>query len=117
MCEAVTDHDVRAAIEEGASSIAEVMACTRAGTRCGACRTEIGALVAEHAPPKSCRRRLHLVDDQDAPQPAAAELDPAAEAASPRTPAHTVASPRFRRPPQIRSRRMTIVVFRTRSFR
>lgn len=64
MCEAVTDHDIRKAVEDGASSVAEVMACTRAGTRCGACRHEIAEIVdAAAPPPRSCRRRLELLPD------------------------------------------------------
>ncbi len=78
MCEAVTDHAIHQAIDEGASTVAEVMACTRAGTRCGACRSEIAAIVASAVPPKSCRR-LHVVGDR---QPDAAEpQDKPAEAA------------------------------------
>ncbi|MFO0586366.1 MAG: (2Fe-2S)-binding protein [Polyangiaceae bacterium] len=64
MCEAVTDHEIRKAVEDGASSVAEVMACTRAGTRCGACRHEISEIVdAAAPPPRSCRRRLEVLPD------------------------------------------------------
>jgi bacterioferritin-associated ferredoxin len=76
MCEAVTDHDIRKAIDDGASSVADVMACTRAGTRCGACRSDLTALVASAAPPKSCRR-LAVLSDPPAPE----ERDVPAEAA------------------------------------
>lgn len=62
MCEAVTDHEIRKAVEDGASSVAEVMACTRAGTRCGACRSEIAQIV-DAAVPRSCRRRLELISE------------------------------------------------------
>ncbi len=79
MCEAVTDHDIHHAVEEGASTVAEVMACTRAGTRCGACRPEIAAIVAAAAPPKSCRRRLEMAADR--PVQAPQEIDESAEAA------------------------------------
>jgi bacterioferritin-associated ferredoxin len=61
LCEAVTDHDIRTAVEDGASSVAEVMLCTRAGTRCGSCRTELAETVAA-AQPSSCRRRLEVLD-------------------------------------------------------
>lgn len=70
MCEAVTDHQIREAIEDGASSVSEVMARTRAGTRCGACRSEIADLVASTAP-RSCRRRLQIVPDIAAEEVAA----------------------------------------------
>lgn len=64
MCEAVTDHEIRKAVEDGASSVAEVMLCTRAGTRCGACRSEIAEIVdAAAPPPRSCRRRLEVLPD------------------------------------------------------
>ena len=78
MCEAVTDHAIHQAIDDGASTVAEVMACTRAGTRCGACRSEIAALVASAVPPKSCRR-LHVIDDRPSAEPET--LDEPAEAA------------------------------------
>jgi bacterioferritin-associated ferredoxin len=61
VCEAVTDHEIRKAVEDGASSIGDVMACTRAGTRCGTCRTELARLV-DTACPAACRRRLDVVD-------------------------------------------------------
>jgi bacterioferritin-associated ferredoxin len=60
VCEAVTDHDVRKAVEGGASSVSEVMHCTRAGTRCGKCRTELAQMVDTHAP--ACRRHLDVLD-------------------------------------------------------
>ena len=47
LCEAVSDHQIREAIENGASSVGEVMRCTRAGTRCGSCRTEIAPSIDE----------------------------------------------------------------------
>lgn len=77
MCEAVTDHEIRKAVENGASSVSEVMACTRAGTKCGACRAEIAELV-DAAAPRSCRRRLGVIHET----PAAAEVsERSAEAA------------------------------------
>jgi bacterioferritin-associated ferredoxin len=62
LCEAVTDHAIREAIEDGASSVTEVMGCTRAGTRCGSCRTELAEMVAAHAPAHCSRRRLDVLD-------------------------------------------------------
>jgi len=77
MCEAVTDHEIRRAVENGASSVSEVMACTRAGTKCGACRAEIAELV-DAAAPRSCRRRLGVIHET----PAAAQMsESSAEAA------------------------------------
>lgn len=60
VCEAVTDHEIRKAVENGASSVGEVMHCTRAGTRCGSCRTELAQMVESTAP--ACRRRLDVVE-------------------------------------------------------
>jgi bacterioferritin-associated ferredoxin len=60
VCEAVTDHEIRKAVEAGASSVGEVMACTRAGTRCGTCRNELARVVDSTA--ASCRRHLEVVD-------------------------------------------------------
>ncbi len=61
VCEAVTDHEVRKVVEAGAASVSEVMRCTRAGTRCGSCRTELAEMVAA-ATPNVCRRRLDVID-------------------------------------------------------
>jgi bacterioferritin-associated ferredoxin len=62
LCEAVTDHEIRKAVEDGASSVTEVMQCTRAGTRCGSCRSELAETVAA-AQGSPCRRRLDVIDD------------------------------------------------------
>jgi bacterioferritin-associated ferredoxin len=49
LCLGVTDRDVRRAVEDGACTASEVIACTGAGTRCGTCRSTVGAIVAAHA--------------------------------------------------------------------
>jgi bacterioferritin-associated ferredoxin len=64
LCEAVTDQEVRSVVQAGACSVAEVMRCTRAGTRCGACRTELAETVASAQPG---RRRLDVVSAHAAP--------------------------------------------------
>ena len=61
VCEAVTDHEIRTVVDAGAASVAEVMRCTRAGTRCGSCRTELAEMVAASTP-NACRRRLDVID-------------------------------------------------------
>ncbi|MBK8252438.1 MAG: (2Fe-2S)-binding protein [Polyangiaceae bacterium] len=62
VCEAVTDHDIRKAVEDGASSVAEVMRCTRAGTKCGSCRNELHDVVNGSTPgPTGCHRRLEMI--------------------------------------------------------
>jgi len=71
LCEAVTDHEIRNAVEGGACSVAEVMLCTRAGTRCGSCRSEIADTVAAARPPLASRRRLEMVDAFPHPSKAA----------------------------------------------
>jgi bacterioferritin-associated ferredoxin len=73
ICKAVSDHEVRRAVQDGAHTVAEVMRCTGAGTRCGTCRTELADVVAAAKPPQPCRRRLELLD--------AYPLHPAVEAA------------------------------------
>jgi bacterioferritin-associated ferredoxin len=64
LCLGVTDRDVRRAVDGGACTAAEVIACTGAGTRCGTCRSTVGAIVAAHADaqaPAPSRRHLELV--------------------------------------------------------
>lgn len=45
LCRGVSDRTIQRAIDQGADSVAEVMACTRAGTCCGRCIPAIGAMV------------------------------------------------------------------------
>jgi bacterioferritin-associated ferredoxin len=73
LCEGVTDQEVREAIERGACSVAEVMACSGAGLRCGSCRPTLATLLSgtsaelaadaqrEAAVPAAPRRRLEMV--------------------------------------------------------
>jgi nitrite reductase (NADH) large subunit len=48
-CHRVSDATLRAAIEQGADSVAALSAATRAGTGCGSCKPELAQLVARHA--------------------------------------------------------------------
>ena len=48
-CFAVTDSEIEAHIVAGAGTLEAVMSCTRAGTRCGSCRSEIVDLIASKA--------------------------------------------------------------------
>jgi bacterioferritin-associated ferredoxin len=50
-CRAVTDRAIRAAIEAGARTPAEVARSCRAGTGCGGCRSAVRQLLGEHAVP------------------------------------------------------------------
>jgi bacterioferritin-associated ferredoxin len=44
-CLGVTDRAIRGAIDQGAQSVDDVVACTGAGSRCGSCRPEIAEMV------------------------------------------------------------------------
>lgn len=44
-CLGVTDRAIRGAIDQGAQSVEDVVACTGAGSRCGSCRPEIAEMV------------------------------------------------------------------------
>lgn len=60
LCTAVTDHEIRKTVAEGASSVEEVAFCTGAGTRCGTCVNAIAAIVEEEQTParRGCLRVL-----------------------------------------------------------
>jgi bacterioferritin-associated ferredoxin len=45
LCTGVTDAEIRAAYEAGASTPEAVSLATRAGSRCGSCRAEIAQIV------------------------------------------------------------------------
>ena len=49
-CRAVSDRAVRAAIDDGATSVEEVTARCAAASRCGGCSPTLERLIAEHAP-------------------------------------------------------------------
>jgi bacterioferritin-associated ferredoxin len=62
LCKGVSDRAIKKLVEEGASSVAEVMRCTGAGTKCGSCISEIACLVeGEGGPAGSPRRALPVV--------------------------------------------------------
>jgi bacterioferritin-associated ferredoxin len=48
VCRAVTDRDVKTAIEDGADTVAKVTAACRAGGDCGACHAMIDDMIDEH---------------------------------------------------------------------
>ncbi|EJL31311.1 nitrate reductase [Novosphingobium sp. AP12] len=50
VCHGIGEKDIAAAVQGGASSVAEVGACTRAGTNCGSCRPAIARLVEAWTP-------------------------------------------------------------------
>lgn len=49
ICNAVTVGQIEDAIDDGCGSVAEIGACTRAGTGCGGCRARITELLHAHA--------------------------------------------------------------------
>jgi bacterioferritin-associated ferredoxin len=49
ICRAVTDDDVRAAVDRGATTVKAVACQTRAGTGCGTCQSWLKTLIEEHA--------------------------------------------------------------------
>ena len=65
LCQGVTDRDIRQTIDEGATTVEEIMYCTRAGTRCGSCIPTIRAFLEEQrerAADSSKRRYLDVLD-------------------------------------------------------
>jgi bacterioferritin-associated ferredoxin len=64
LCKGVSDRAIKKLVDEGVSSVAEVMRCTGAGTKCGSCISEIACLVedeGEGGPAGSPRRTLPVV--------------------------------------------------------
>jgi bacterioferritin-associated ferredoxin len=49
ICRAVTDDQVSAAVDGGATTVKAVAAQTRAGTGCGTCRDHLRDLIEEHS--------------------------------------------------------------------
>lgn len=47
ICEAVTEDEIRAAVDAGARSVDDVAERTGAGTNCGICREHLAALLDE----------------------------------------------------------------------
>jgi len=58
LCTGVCDSEIKQLVREGVASVAEVMQCTGAGSRCGSCVPEIARLVEEKAEPSSLPRRM-----------------------------------------------------------
>lgn len=64
LCLGITDRDIKQHIAKGPCSVAEVMACTGAGTKCGSCRSTIEAMVEGASPgvaPTPSVRRLDMI--------------------------------------------------------
>jgi bacterioferritin-associated ferredoxin len=68
ICRAVTEQQVAAAIDGGASSREAVTRACRAGDDCGACHGTIEDMIDEHGDRRACAGgsvRLPLVDDRE----------------------------------------------------
>lgn len=60
ICHAVTEHQVRDAIQAGAETVADVTRACRAGGDCGSCRQQVEEMIEDHA--DACAgRRLAVV--------------------------------------------------------
>jgi bacterioferritin-associated ferredoxin len=56
ICRAVTDDEVRAAVDRGATTVKAVANETRAGTGCGTCQDWIKSLIDERGEPCPARK-------------------------------------------------------------
>ncbi len=70
VCRAVTDRQVKAAIEGGADSVEAVTSACEAGGDCGACHAFIEDMIEEHAEacgakPGCSKRRLEIVTERE----------------------------------------------------
>jgi bacterioferritin-associated ferredoxin len=83
-CVGVTDRTIRESIREGAVTLEDVVACTGAGSSCGACRAEIACMVREHAPPQDDGRRHLAISPRgpEAPTPSVRASAPEPEPSS-----------------------------------
>jgi bacterioferritin-associated ferredoxin len=62
VCRAVTEQEVKAAIDGGAESVCAVTRACQAGDDCGACHQTIEDMIEEHAEAHGCsKRRLPVV--------------------------------------------------------
>lgn len=61
VCRAVSDGDVKAAIEGGATSVPEVTRACRAGGDCGACHSMIEDMIEDAKGEAPCRRSLPVL--------------------------------------------------------
>ena len=59
ICRRVSDRTIRAAIEDGASSVEEVGSACRAGTGCGMCHESIRQMLCDSKDAERCSR-VHL---------------------------------------------------------
>jgi bacterioferritin-associated ferredoxin len=58
LCEAISDRDIKQLMSDGATTVAEIMQCTGAGSRCGSCIGEITRMVEERRGPATLSRRM-----------------------------------------------------------
>ena len=60
ICRAVTDDEVRAAVDGGATTVQAVAGQTRAGTGCGSCRDWLRELIEDHEPARPPEEELQV---------------------------------------------------------
>ena len=58
ICKAVTDGQIREAINRGACTRKQIIQCLRVGRDCGKCNAEVRELLNTHAPSSSCAHQL-----------------------------------------------------------
>ncbi|MFF2116116.1 bacterioferritin-associated ferredoxin [Kitasatospora sp. NPDC058184] len=85
MCHAVTEDQVKKAIDGGANTPRQIAKGCRAGTDCGSCVRRIQALLGEHGarpcPTARLAAKLGLADPEDPAAPSAPAPEAAPEAA------------------------------------
>lgn len=64
VCLAVTDAEVKTAIEGGAETVSDVTRACSAGGDCGSCHEMIEGMIDAHAQASGCERRLPLIASQ-----------------------------------------------------
>jgi bacterioferritin-associated ferredoxin len=65
VCRAVTDKQVRAALEGGAETLEAVRAACSAGGDCGGCHGVIEEMIQVHLEDKGVIRRLPIIGEDD----------------------------------------------------
>ncbi|MFD8750904.1 bacterioferritin-associated ferredoxin [Kitasatospora sp. NPDC059577] len=85
MCHAVTEDQVKKAIDGGAGTPRQIAKGCKAGTDCGSCVRRIQALLGEHGarPCPTARLAAKLGLAEAEPQPGGAAADPAPAAPAP----------------------------------
>ncbi|MFE6053870.1 bacterioferritin-associated ferredoxin [Kitasatospora sp. NPDC056446] len=95
MCHAVTEDQVKKAIDGGADTPRQIAKGCKAGTDCGSCVRRIQALLGEHGarpcPTARLAAKLGLAEPELQPQPGSAADQAAAPVAAPTAPVAPIA--------------------------